>query len=178
MITQSSGERAQVCLISPPFQYAQGPSLALGLLKAALLEDGISCHVDYADMYMLHILGIDNHLLFNSGSMVEYLGEYVFCRAAGITPEYDLEKLAALCAEKGKTMGIPELEAFLTQAQQIAEEQVERTVQRVLAYGPGIVGVTSCFQQRNAAIAICRRIKQLRPEVVTLMADLISWMRS
>lgn len=169
MITQSSGERAQVCLISPPFQYAQGPSLALGLLKAALLEDGISCHVDYADMYMLHILGIDNHLLFNSGSMVEYLGEYVFCRAAGITPEYDLEKLAALCAEKGKTMGIPELEAFLTQAQQIAEEQVERTVQRVLAYGPGIVGVTSCFQQRNAAIAICRRIKQLRPEVVTLM---------
>lgn len=158
-----------VCLISPPFQFSQGPSLALGLLKAALLRGGISCHVDYADQYMLYALGLERQQLLNSGGMMDCLGEYVFCQAAGIQPEFDPEILNRQLEQRGLQPGAPETEEFLRQAEQVALEQVDATARRVLAYGPKIVGVTSCFQQRNAAIAICRRIKQLQPEVVTLM---------
>lgn len=160
---------AEVCLISPPFQFSKGPSLALGLLKAVLLREGITCHVDYADIYMLQALGLDCHRILNPGGMMDHLGEYIFCELAGIQPECSLEELTALYRKQGENPEAIELEKIIRSARQVAEEQTEATIQRILRYQPKIVGVTSCFQQRNAAIALCRKLKELRPDIVTVM---------
>lgn len=160
---------AEVCLISPPFQFSKGPSLALGLLKAVLLREGITCHVDYADIYMLQALGLDCHRILNPGGMMDHLGEYIFCELAGIQPECSLEELTALYRKQGENPEAIELEKIIRSARQAAEEQTEATIQRILRYQPKIVGVTSCFQQRNAAIALCRKLKELRPDIVTVM---------
>lgn len=162
-------DHADVCLICPPFMFSIGPSLALGLLKATLLKEGISCYVDYADLYMTSALGLEVSSILNNGNMKDYLGEYVFSGLAGIEPECAEEQIFAKFRRTGKTMFIPEVQNALKFARKVASEQTELTVQRILKRNPKIVGISSCFQQRNTALAIFKRLKELRPDIVTVM---------
>ena len=162
-------DHADVCLISPPFLFSLGPSLALGLLKAALLREKISCHVDYADMYMIQALGVSITQLLNSGSMLDYLGEYIFAELAGIEPEYGEEQILEQYRASGRMLDMLAFHNALSYARRVVAEQTDATIQRVMQYKPKIVGITSCFQQRNAALAIFRRLKELYPDIITVM---------
>ena len=158
-----------VCLVMPPFSYTVGPSLALGLLKAALLKDGISCRVDYADLHFLKAISFNDYTKIGGLSMGDFIGDYAFCKAAGIEPINGLDSIGSFYRKRSGALGALEMEALLRRVENQAVEQTDVTARRILAYDPKIVGVSSCFQQRNAALAILRRIKELRPDVITLM---------
>lgn len=170
MITsENRKDRADVVLISPPVSFTIGPSLALGLLKAALLRGGVSCHVDYADLHFTEALGPELAKLIITGNMKDFYGEFIFNGPAGIEPKYGLDEIARQIYRSGDPMLAMQVRNGLIRAGEIAAEQTEETVRRILTYEPKVVGVTSSFQQRNAAIAIMRRIKELRPDIVTVM---------
>ena len=158
-----------VCLVSPPCSYVTGPSLALGLLKAELLRGGMSCYVDYADVYFMHSFGFRRAAEFCQGNMMDFLGEYIFAGPAGIKTKYGPEEMNAVFRKTDKPLDIIAKKNLVREASAAAERETEKTVQRILARNPKLVGATSCFHQRNGAIAILRRIKQLRPDIVTVM---------
>lgn len=158
-----------VCLISPPFAFTYGPSLALSLLKAALLRDGMSCYVDYADIYAMHTMEMSLYWEYNNGRMNEFIGEYLFAELAGITPKYGIDEMMTVLRRQHSIPASIEIRNAVLEGKQLAAEVVEETVERVLRRNPKIVGVTSCFQQRNSAVAILRRIKAVRPDVITVM---------
>lgn len=153
----------------PPISFSIGPSLALGLLKGALLREKISCIVDYADVRFNSALGTERLKKVSDGSMTDFLGEYVFNGPAGIESACGEAEILALHQKKFPAEEVLERMSIIHAAQKLAWDETERTARRILSYRPKIVGASSCFQQRNAAIAILKRIKELAPEVVTMM---------
>ena len=158
-----------VVLISPPVSTSAAPSLALGLLKACLTESGISCKVDYADLRFTAMLDRESAPIIEGCSMGDFFGEFVFNEKAGIRPRYGMDAVYQRIRERTDAVNACATRNALIRTVKIASDLVDETVRRVLSARPKLVGVTSCFQQRNAALAILKEIKRLRPDIVTVM---------
>ena len=163
-------EQTDVCLVMPPVAFGCMPSLALGILKACLIREHISCYVDYANMFFTHAMGVKAFVPIYHGSLHGFFGEYIFNEAAGITPPHSLDDF--IHYQLGDKENVTEhlyVKNFLLHAIRIANEETQKTVDRILARNPKIVGCTAVFEQRNASLAILKEIKKRRPEVITLM---------
>lgn len=158
-----------VILISPPVSISAAPSLALSLLKACLKEEGISCAVDYADLRFTAALDKESAPIIEGCSMGDFFGEFVFNEKAGIVPKSGPDAVYQKIRERTNAVNAFAIRNTLVRTAKLASEQVDETVRRVLSMHPKLVGVTSCFQQRNAAIAILKEIKRLCPDIVTVM---------
>ncbi|MCR5356368.1 MAG: RiPP maturation radical SAM C-methyltransferase [Lachnospiraceae bacterium] len=163
-------KKADVCLVMPPVSFGCMPSLALGILKACLKSSGISCYVDYANMYFSNALSDQAFASIYHGSLHGFFGEYIFNEAAGIENGYSMDDFIGF--QLGDKDNITEhlyMENVLRYAVRIAGEETGKTVERLLARNPKVVGCTAVFEQRNAALAILRRIKEKRPDIITFM---------
>ncbi len=163
-------KQADVCLVMPPVSFGCMPSLALGILKACLVKESISCYVDYANMFFSHAMGVRAFAAIYHGSLHGFLGEYIFNEAAGIENPYSIDDFIRY--QLGDRENITDhlyLENALRHAIRIATEETEKTVDRVLAKNPKIVGCTAVFEQRNASLAILREIKKRCPDIITFM---------
>ncbi len=161
--------QSDVCLVMPPVSGLNMPSLALGILKSCLVNAGISVHVDYANLFFAQLLGWGAFHRLYSGSMTDFIGEYIFCGPAGISkaPPDDVKEFLHILREvsSGKKLD-PE---FVRCACSVADKATKETVRRILEREPKIVGCSAVFQQRNASLAILRQIKELRPNIKTVM---------
>jgi len=170
MSENTKTERAEVCLVMPPVAFGCMPSLALGILKACLKREGISCRVDYANMAFTHALGIPAFAGIYHGSLHGFLGEYIFNEAAGLRNPYAVEDFVRY--QLGDRYNLTEalyLENLLRHAAAVAGEETRKTVDRILERDPKVVGCSAVFEQRNAALAILRGVKARRPDIVTFM---------
>lgn len=167
-----------LCLVSMPYASLTRPSLALGLLKAVLAREGITAAVLYPNLWLAEEVGLRLYHLCSSQFPKELLaGEWTFAAAAFPEAERDdeeyLRRLAGLHAavpgyHRG-TDGAARLAADLRAMRAAAAGFVDRTARRVLATGARIVGCTSTFEQHAASLALLRRIREIDPEVVTLL---------
>lgn len=164
-----TNKQADVCLVMPPFSFSSSPSLALGIIKACLLREGVSCIVDYADVHFSAAIGTDMLKVINPGNMNDFYGEYLFAEHAGITPAKSDEDVRRIIERKQSPYEAIETQKLLLQAKEICSVELEKTVDRILASNPKVVGVSSTFQQRNSALAIIKRIKEKRPDILTFM---------
>ncbi|MDO4478703.1 MAG: RiPP maturation radical SAM C-methyltransferase [Lachnospiraceae bacterium] len=163
-------ETADVCLVMPPVAFGTMPSLALGILKNCLKQEHLSCYVDYANMHFTHAMGPDGFAGIYHGSLHGFLGEYIFNEVAGITNPYSIDEFIHYqLGDKDNTLSHLNMKNILMHGIRVAHEETERTVDRILERKPKIVGCTAVFEQRNAALAILKRVKERRPDVVTLM---------
>lgn len=174
-----NNRKLDVELLYMPFADICLPSLSLSLFKAGLTAAGITSRVDYANMRLAKELGgifVYNQLFDSARSIM--LGEYVFKRAAFGGELDDLEECATWVADYVRSEIHDEEEAQRQQAvfpatmlqfARKADEFIEETVERVLATGAEIVAMCSMFQQNNAVIAVARRLKERRPELVILL---------
>src|SRR5262245_64105484 len=71
-----------VCLVQMPYAAVQHPSIALGLLKAYLQADGISCRVVHGNILWAEDLGLDVYTLVQETLVMDLLGEWTFAGAA------------------------------------------------------------------------------------------------
>lgn len=172
-------ESVDVCLVSMPYAGLQRPSLGLGLLKAILDEQDIATTVAPANLWFAEKVGLKAYELLSARvSGVHLMGEWTFAEAAfGDDPRRSAKDTAYLAeiarlrphAPTPAGFGGEALAEALRRIRPVATEFVDAAARRILATGARIVGCTSTFEQHVASLALLRRIRELDPDVVTMM---------
>ncbi len=162
----------QVSLVALPFQGVENPALSLSLLQSCLAAANISAEVIYANMDFAGELGLEPYYAVAQGGAFReaLLGDAVFAATAFRRPLVGYEDF--LRRELEPYLGAAPLRRLLEhfrRAQTASENFIERTARRVLVSGPRIVGAASATQQNTACLALLRRLKELAPEVITVM---------
>ena len=151
-----------VSLVLMPFAAVERPSLALGLLKSCLRDAGIDAQVEYANLDFVEFTSLEvSEWVIKQGPQF-LLGEWVFAGAAFPEHDFEVDKFFSTQPNKVGMKKISEL-------RERVPEFIDEVAQRVLASRPRIVGCSSVFQQHCASLALLRRIRELAPEVVTVM---------
>jgi ribosomal peptide maturation radical SAM protein 1 len=172
-----SGRHAAVSLVTMPYSSLSRPSLALGLLKGVLEEQGIATTVEYANLWMAEAVGIPLYHLCSHQCPTEFLaGEWTFAEAAFLGQQPDDEGyLARVCRCHASVRGYrggdggKRLRDHLISLRRAATLFIGEAAERILECRPQIVGCTSTFEQHVASLALLRRIRQLDPSVITIM---------
>jgi ribosomal peptide maturation radical SAM protein 1 len=152
-----------VLLVNMPWAAVHYPSLALGILRNAAGNHRVDDM--YANlMWLDHCMGRDSQL--GVGAYLEVseeafavgLGEWVFSQALNRTeaPAY-LDRARSA----GVRVDLAERYALL------AREFIDDLAERIARGGYDLVGLTSTFAQNVPALALARRLKELRPDLMT-----------
>ncbi len=161
-----------IVLVNMPFAAIQRPSIALGTLKSILRDTGLSVHTAYANLWYAEYIGIDSYLRVERTRSQDVLGDWIFGSAA--FPEHDpdharyLDRLLRTNRNLSRGSRDQTIE-LLYRLRRLSAQFVDEVADRVLALDPKIVGCTSMFQQNVASLALLRRIRQMAPEVITMM---------
>lgn len=162
----------EVVLVQMPYVALQRPSIALSLLKAAAQLEGLTCQVVYPNLWWAEEIGLGLYEAVASTQNDDLLGDWIFAGAA--FPDHECDPLAyfellnldvtqVMFGERGDI-----LQRFQA-CREKAPAFIERTARRILELGPNIVGCTSMFAQNCASLALLRRLRELAPEVVTML---------
>ena len=171
MSTNRGNGHVDCCLVSMPYAPVAGPSLGLGLLQAILQQSGISTTTVYANILWCERIGIRQYDLEHD--LKHLFGDWVFSHV--VFPEYHPE-----CSEYLtqvfqpvvlKRLGIdrrdvPEFSATLGAK---AARFIEDTAGRIIELNPLFVGCSSTFVAHVSSLALLKRIKELAPNIVTVM---------
>lgn len=153
-----------VALVLMPFAAPQRPSIALGLLKSALNSVEIESRVYHANLWYAEAVSL-RALMRTEGYRVECLvGEWIFSSAA--FPDFRPDEDAYYDLLKDMQ---PEARSAVSRLRELSPDFVDVTARRILRDKPRIVGCSSMFQQHCASLALLRRIKELAPEVITVL---------
>lgn len=172
-------EQSEVVLVWPPVAPIKTPAFGLSILKAALKEAGISCTIDYAAFYYINAIGKD-YKKVDWQSMDDFFTEYLFAKPAGVEIPYTFQEVFDHHLEimhfsnpfyetRKEEKTRKELWEAAQRVQDIGEAEIEKTVERILALEPKIVGCAAIMGQVNASLAILKRIKELRPDITTII---------
>ena len=163
-------DRADVALLSAPFTFPPVPSVALSIFRSILEEGGITARVVYPMFLMIHLMGPDDTRRLSFLARKHLYEEYCFAhltdRPSGYTPEqaasffYDGKEAedAALLLEKGR---------------EAARIIVDAAARRIIAMEPKVAACSAIFSQLCASLAICRRIKELNPDIKTVLGGFL-----
>jgi ribosomal peptide maturation radical SAM protein 1 len=166
-----------ISLVTMPYASLPRPSLALGLLKSILEEGGIAITVEYANLWFAEAIGIPLFHLCSHQCPTEFLaGEWTFAEAAfrGKQPDDEgylqsVMKCHASVRGYQKPDGARKLRSHLLDIRHAATRFIDEAALRILEKRPRIVGCTSTFEQHVASLALLRRIKELQPQVITII---------
>jgi ribosomal peptide maturation radical SAM protein 1 len=161
-----------VVLVSMPFAEVQRPSIALGLLRAALPAPEIQSEVVYANFGLAETIGLVAYQAMQSTPTDHLLGEWcfagmVFPDAATNDEEYLDMVLEVRC--HGFPAELAERKDQMRWVRGHCVAYVERLADAIVARRPRIVGCSSVFQQHCASLALLKRIRELSPDTVLLM---------
>ena len=161
-----------VILVNMPFGRLNQPSIALGVLQAILEQAGIGVSSVYANFAFAELIGLSRYQSIDDTVTEDLLGEWIFSPAAfsgeiSSEDEY-LERLVAGNASLQQVDSV-ELKRSLQELRSLAKRFVRSTAEQILRRGPRIVGCTSMFQQHAASLALLGQIRELAPDVVTLL---------
>src|ERR1043165_9858473 len=166
-----------VVLVSMPFAEVQRPSIALGLLRAALAGTGISSKVVYGNLVFAETIGVVAYQAMQSAPTDHLLGEWCFARGLLSGPsengaaERDDEYLDLVLDVRcnGFPARLEQRKELMRWIRAKADACVNEIAERIVACRPRIVGCSSVFQQHCASLALLKRIRELSPPTVLLM---------
>ncbi len=160
-------EAPDVALVYLPYGPLERPSLALGILKAAVEAAGLSCRVLYSTFGFADEIGIG---VYNGLSWLraDMLGEWTFAGAAfpDFAPDHAAYLRRATSRVPGDAVFLPET---LRAVRARAPGFVARTAAEVARLRPRIVACSSTFNQHCAVLAFTRALKTLAPDIVTVV---------
>lgn len=173
-MTETDGAAPEICFVSMPYVEIQRPSLALSLLQGILERDGIRSRVVHASLLFAEKVGARAYGAAMTAPPTFLAGEWTFSAAAFRgARERDEDYLRLFAAGlRDPFVGGPDPDrrvATLRRLREATEEFVDEIAHRVLDTGARVVGCTSTFEQHCASLALLRRIRELDPDVVTMM---------
>lgn len=160
-----------------PFVDLCRPSIALGVLKAALRSAPYSVSVTYGNLLFAEKVGADTYGLQKYGNQSRLVGDWIFGEAAFPNHVTDPQRVADAFARD--ILGFLRVQASADKLEQLTERILTMRDQatvfigdladRLLEQSPTIVACTSVFQQHVASLALLRLVKERAPDVVTLV---------
>lgn len=164
-----------VCFIHMPFAQLGHPSMALSVLAGECRANGIRTSVLYGNLRLARRSSLKKYLAF-----VQYLpyftliGELLFKPYAGYTDNHQPVEYFDYVRDQLIKSGQSEmiLEQALTayhELEPFIKDFIEELSDAVIASGCLAVGCDITYEQRNAALAILKRIKEKKPEIITLL---------
>lgn len=164
--------RHDICLVCMPDCPVTMPPLGLALLHTLLSDAGFAVKTLYPNLWFSDQVGTDSFKLIRRADTQDLAIEWVFSGAAfrEKAPLRDayIDKIIARNPRMGRREKAAIFASFHSLRRE-AEAFVEVAARRILAHRPRIVGCTSTFQQHVASLAVLRRIRELAPDVITLM---------
>ncbi len=154
------------CFLWMPFTSIYTPSLGLGILQTLLKQGGLSTWTYYANIELLslNIMTEEEYQFFIN----THSGEWLFTEAAfGKFTSNEMPYLLRSCREwqLNPTKAIPRLKEFRNKM----TVYIEHVAERIITTNPKIIGASSIFFQHVASLAVLRRIKEKRPDIITIM---------
>ncbi|MES0488849.1 MAG: RiPP maturation radical SAM C-methyltransferase [Leptospirales bacterium] len=157
-----------VTLVTMPFAELATPSAAIGILKAELNRGNIETEVIEGQILFSERIGPGAYTSIKSGLML-LLGDWIFSKVAfpDFEPNEDqyLQRVGAILRPNAPKQLVEDLQNMRAEAALFVED----IAQRIVSSKPKIVACTSVFQQHCASIALLRRVKELKPEIVTVI---------
>jgi ribosomal peptide maturation radical SAM protein 1 len=155
-----------VLLVVPPFASIDRPSYGLHLLKALAEREGFRAEVLYANILFAREIGEELYTAICYGSTGQLNGEKVFARAAfgaryarGAIPRPPPRRRPDKATD---TMEAPaDLDAR-------AIDWTDALAAAIARLDYPVVGCNVMFEQTTATIALCRRLKQIKPAAVLI----------
>ena len=154
-----------VALVLMPFAAPQRPSIALGMLKSTLNSAEIESRVYYANLWYVEAVSLEAAMRAEHHRVQDLVGEWIFSSAAFPDFHPDGQEYYALLSNNMTT----EARALVSKLRELSPEFVDLAARRILRDRPRVIGCSSMFQQHCASLALLRRIKELAPEVITVM---------
>lgn len=163
---------ADVCLVCMPYCDPQRPSLALGLLQTVLQDGGIETRSIYANLIFCEEIGVELYERNHPQDPQLPLAEWSF--AAVAFPDFQPDEnyfVSEIHARLGKVrlQSLEECREELRFIRHKAERFTSRLAEQILRLSPRIIGCTSSLSQRVPSLALLRKIREINPDVITLM---------
>ncbi len=170
---------SDVCLVAMPYETLELPSIGLSSLVASAKVAGIDAMAIYGKFWFAENIGFDRYVnLSKFENTDDLLSEWTFAGAAfpGFSPDPDKffeEKIDKRESPADFYTGIfandSDKRTLLWEIRTAAIEFVTEAATRILELNPRVVGCGSTFQQNCASLALLRKVKEINPNVVTMM---------
>jgi ribosomal peptide maturation radical SAM protein 1 len=168
-----------VVLVVVPYLSVQRPSIATGVLKASLIDAGIPASVEYLNLKFADTIGIDRYWFVSTYCQMDLLGEWTFSGKA--FPELKTNEaeymheafrfISVSCTSDELELYLKgrQFDEFFYELRSEASLFIDQEAERIVNLGPRIVGCSSTFQEHCSSLALLRRIRELAPEVITML---------
>src|SRR5215469_8702763 len=162
----------RVVLVNMPWASVDKPSIAVGILRQAVLRKLPEAEVtvvygnlEYVDWLLdRREFGYSDYDYYSVTSYFKGCGDWVFSSALYSDPEWRIDEFEKYMAGQASPERIAEAVAL----HKIAPEFIDTFARQISALKPDVVGFTSVFQQNTASLATAREVKRLCPDVLTV----------
>ncbi len=161
--------------MSMPYASIERPSIALGILKSVLSVHRVSCEVRHANLTFAERAGLGAYDITEQLPAHFLAGEWTFAEAAFRNADGAVDAYLDEIMMGGPDLSVSEracppstLDA-LRHLRAEAPGFIDEMAADVLSRSPKLVGCTSTFQQHAASLALLRRLRELDPEVITMI---------
>jgi len=160
-------------LIVMPFGSMNSPSLALTLLKAVIDREfgsRVVTEIRYLTLDFAELLGLSAYreMGIDPGGAEEQAGEWFFRHVAfPDAPDNTEEYLARFLP--GNDMHARTVKEAIREHRPKLDSYLDIVIRRHKLYEADLVGLTTLVFQRVANIALLRKLKQLKPNLITVM---------
>lgn len=161
-----------IVLVDMPFDTFNIPSTALGLLKAEAVRSGLKAEVIYGNLHFAHFLGMDRYKYLQSAAGMMFLFvECIFEPFAGYDSVKSLDEIMEYYKRRnpGQDNNFEFFKKEILDIRESLDDYLEEMCELILKHNPKIVGSTYTMQQCNAILALFKRLKEKRPELICVM---------
>jgi ribosomal peptide maturation radical SAM protein 1 len=155
-------------LVMMPFGPTDRPSLGLSLLARCLGDAGFSAAALYPNLDFERRIGPalyeDFSLNFSRSLAAEWLFSQLLDPVGGVE---DFTRF--LIARCGDNEAARRFAAALPGASAHAAALLDDWTRRIIDSGAAVAGLSSCFHQHTACLALAKRIKAARPDMLTVL---------
>jgi ribosomal peptide maturation radical SAM protein 1 len=151
----------RVLLVNMPFAALDTPSLALGLFKTRLEQDGIACDVQHLNFRFAEMVGHDNYQFVLLLSAI-LGGEQLFARSLfGDWLPRDSEYYREALETKSTSADVPER---MEQIRRYVPPFLAACLEQIPWHAYDLIGFTSLFEQNLPSLSLARLVKQRYPD--------------
>lgn len=167
----SKGEIApSVLLVSMPWTTLTEPSAGLGLLRAVLDRQGISCRVLHLNLFLLeHLQALTYKEIANMWALNDFLFSGVLDRSLTNRQERTLRWKARELLNRGRLdsrrLGGTEgtVEALLRLRAELVPGWLEKWADEIAGYGATLIGFSCMYDQTIASLALAKMLRDRSP---------------